>query len=426
MAADGRVDWLAVPQADVPPVCAALLDPVEGGTVWLEPTVDYEVEQRYIEDTMVLTTTFRCAQGEVRVTDALNRTGSGVLPWRELTRRIEASGAVPMRWGIQLGHRLSTERPWAEEHDGVVFLHVGTVDLAVVTNGVGIPRLQGAAVTGEFTTEEGSAALLALVANEHQPLDVPPAASVQHRLDETIGFWRRWSHEIEYDGPHAEEVRRSALVLKGLTLGPTKGQLAALTTSLQEKVGDKRNFDYRFGWVRDASFALDALSRLGLSAEVQGSLSWLLNAVRDTAPEVRAMYTIGGEPAPAEMSSLDWLPGYRDSQPVHRGNGAASQLQLGAYGDLMDAVWRVLRRQRPTRRGQRPLPRPGRRPGLRAVALGRLRVLGALCTRALHQLQAGLLGRSGPCGAPGRAGTDAEPAAEPVAHRAGRRTRLDR
>ncbi len=341
VAADGRVDWFAAPWMEADPLCAALLDPEEGGTLELEPTVPYESAQRYVEDTLVLETTFRCADSVVRVTDALNRSVSGPLPWTELARRVEVVGdAVPMRWRIRLGHRFSSVRPWGEQRDGTVFLHDSTVRLALVTDRAGEPHVESAAVTGEFTAEPSAPSLVALVATEHAPLRVPGAESVLHRLEQTIGYWRDWCREVDHEGPHAAEVRRSAMVIKGLTRGPREGLMAALTTSLPERIGGKRNFDYRFGWVRDASFALDAMSKLGLAEEVQGALSWLLSAVRETAPEVRSMYTVEGRPAPAEMSSLEWLPGYRGSTPVNLGNTAASQLQIGAYGDLMDAVGR--------------------------------------------------------------------------------------
>ncbi|MGN6129871.1 MAG: glycoside hydrolase family 15 protein, partial [Nocardioidaceae bacterium] len=341
VAADGRVDWLAAPWMDRSPLCAALLDPAQGGTLELEPAVPYESEQRYVEGTLVLETMFRCADSIVRVTDALNRSVGGPLPWTELARRVEVVGdPVPMRWRIQLGHRLGSVRPWAERLGDTIYLHDSSARLAVVTDRAGEPQIQDAMVSGEFTAEADAPALVALVVAEDTPLIVPEPAAVQHRLDRTVGFWREWCQEIDYDGPHADEVRRSALVIKGLTRAPMEGLMAALTTSLPERIGGKRNFDYRFGWVRDASFALDAMSRLDLFEEVQGALAWLLRAVRRTAPEVRSMYTVEGEPAPAAMDSLEWLPGYRGSRPVNVGNTAASQLQLGGYGDLMDAVWR--------------------------------------------------------------------------------------
>ncbi len=134
-------------------------------------------------------------------------------------------------------------------------------------------------------------------------------------------------------------VVRSALTIKALTLGTTGAIVGAATTSLPEKVGGKRNFDYRFAWIRDASFALDSMSRLGLSEEVHGSLSWLLSAVAQDSPDLRVFYALDGSVVGAEMIDVD-APGYQGSRPVHVGNSAASQTQLGCFGDLLDAVWR--------------------------------------------------------------------------------------
>lgn len=340
VAADGAVDWFA-PRMDAPPVCAALLDPENGGSITLEPAVVYETEQRYLPATMVLETTFRCAGSVVRVTDALNRATGGPLPWAELARRVEVTGdPVPMRWKVRPGHLLGTGRPWCEEREGRPLLHAGPVLLAVVTDGIGTPQEDGTCLRGEFTARSGETALLAVVASASQPLTIPRPSTVQHRLDRTIDFWQQWCDEVGFDGPYVEAVRRSALVLRSLMLAPYHGLLAALTTSLPERVGGERNFDYRFGWVRDASFTLDAMSELDLTQEMEAALAWLLRAVRHTAPDVRALYTGDGRPASAEMTSLDHMPGYRGSLPVNVGNAAAEQRQLGSYGDMLDAVWR--------------------------------------------------------------------------------------
>jgi GH15 family glucan-1,4-alpha-glucosidase len=342
VAADGSVDWLAAPRMDSPPVFAKLLDPDEGGCFALAPTVDHETTQRYVPDTMLVETTFRCADSVVHVTDSLNRSTSGPLPWTELARRIHVVGdPVPMRWQVRPGSLLGTHRPWRHGHDHTPVMHVGSLMVAVVGDGAAAaPHPGGSSAAGEFTAGPDEDLLLAVVVSEAEPVPVPPAATIAARSEHTEAFWRHWCEKVHFDGPRRDEVRRSAMVLKGLTMTPEGGMLAALTTSLPEQIGGERNFDYRFTWVRDASFALDAMSGLRLSEEVHGTISWLLRAVRRTTPEVRPMYTVHGEPAPAEMSARARLRGYRGSSPVHVGNSAADQLQLGACGDLMDAVWR--------------------------------------------------------------------------------------
>lgn len=343
VAADGAIDWLALPVMDAPPLCAALLDPVAGGSIELTPTVPFDVSRRYVDDTMVLETTFRTSAGTVRLTDVLNRGAAGELPWAELARRIDVDdGAVPMRWSVRPGHGLAGLRPWCHLQAGQARILVGHRELAVVTDGIGEPAAAAHGVEGRFVAraDQGHGpGLLAVVAAENEPVHVPAARQIAARIDATAGAWRRWSAQLSYEGPWAGTVVRSALTLKALTVAPSGAIAAAATTSLPEQVGGKRNFDYRFAWIRDASFAIDAMNRLGLSEEVHASLAWLLDAVAREGPDLRVFYALDGSVVPAEMSEAD-APGYRGSQPVNLGNSAAGQMQLGCFGDLLDAVVR--------------------------------------------------------------------------------------
>lgn len=157
------------------------------------------------------------------------------------------------------------------------------------------------------------------------------------RLRAIEASWRRWSETVAYHGPDRDLVVRSALVLKLLTYVPTRGLLAAATTSLPERIGGERNFDYRYGWVRDTSFALDTLIRLGLQHDAHGTLCWLLRAVSGTAPDIKPFYGLRGD-VPAEGGELS-VRGYRDSRPARDGNKAVSQSQWGNFGDLLRVVW---------------------------------------------------------------------------------------
>jgi GH15 family glucan-1,4-alpha-glucosidase len=217
---------------------------------------------------------------------------------------------------------------------------VGGQHLAVVTQGVGEPSVDRHGICGEVVTQIGQPSLLAVVATDAEPLHVPRPAEIIGRLECSIAAWRRWSQSIRYEGPWPDSVMRSALVLKALTLQRTGAICGAATTSLPEKIGGHRNFDYRFAWIRDASFALGAMARLGLSEEVHSGVSWLLQAVAQQAPELRVFYALNGQPVTAEMLMVPGVPGYRGSLPVHVGNSAASQRQMGSYGDLFDAMWR--------------------------------------------------------------------------------------
>jgi GH15 family glucan-1,4-alpha-glucosidase len=342
VAADGRVDWWAVPAMDAPPVFAAILDP-GGGSFTLEPTVPYQAERRYLPGTNVLETTFRTDRGAVHVVDALNRDVDGPLPWTELVREVRGTaGEVPMRWRVAPGDRFGRARPWAWRHDGRPLLRLQDQQIAVVTAQAGEPRVHRAEVCGEFTARPGADALLALAAGDGGPAPVPDADRVRLRLRATEASWRRWSDTVDYHGPDRDLVLRSALMLKLLTYAPTRGLLAAATTSLPERIGGKRNFDYRYGWVRDTSFALDALIRLGLQHDAHGTLCWLLSAVSGTAPDIRPFYGLRGD-VPAEGGELP-VRGYRDSRPAHDGNKAVSQSQWGNFGDLLQVAWLAVSR----------------------------------------------------------------------------------
>lgn len=338
----GRVDWLATPQLDAAPFLAGLVDAEDGGHFLLEPVVTGETARRYLPGTMVVETEFRSESGTLRVTDALTQGFQGRLPWSELARRIEAvDGPVPIRWELAPGTRLSTVRPWVYL-DGVPFILSGSILAALILEGVGDPEVEPGRVHGEAVIEPGSPALMALVLSEDKPLRLPDPADIQRRINHTIEGWRTWSDLIRYSGPHRGQVIRSALTIKALDSADSGALAAAPTTSLPEVVGGSKNYDYRYAWVRDASFMIDALSRLGLTEEVDASLVWLLEAVRQTAPEVHVFYTLDGRPAGGDQVEKGLLEGYESSAPVTVGNKAAVQTQHGSYGDLFGAVARYV------------------------------------------------------------------------------------
>lgn len=342
VSADGAIDWLAVPVMDDPPLCAALLDPAGGGSIELTPTVPFRASRRYLDASMVLETTFRTDGGTVRVTDALNRGAAGELPWAELARRVDVDrGEVPMRWAVRPGHSLAGKRPWCHLEGGQANLLVGDRQLAVITDGVGQAIIDGRGVQGQFVAGSDHPALLAVVASQGEPVHVPTTAEILARIDATADTWRRWSDQIRYTGPWRDIVVRSALSIKALTVAPAGAITGAATTSLPEKIGGERNFDYRFAWIRDSSFAIDAMARLGLSEEVHAGLAWLLRAAAPASPDLRVFYTLAGGIAPPAMRTAD-VAGYRGSTPVNIGNAAADQTQLGCFGDLLDAVWRYV------------------------------------------------------------------------------------
>ena len=339
VALDGSIDFLSLPALHCPTVFAALLDPERGGRFALAPTADFTAERRYVERTNVLETTFRTGGGAVRVTDSLNLQNGALLPWVELARRVEGlEGSVELAWSVaprfdwgrsETHVRLRSGTPVAQEVDGDLFVGVHTWD-------AGEPRVEKAQISGAFRTHRGSRALLALVACDQGPIAFPDRDHVDARIDSTVEDWRRRIDEERYDGPWREAVTRSALALELLIYSPDGAIAAAPTTSLPERIGGDRNYDYRYAWVRDSTFTLDALLALGLPEQVHDSFAWLLRAVGRTEPDLRPFYTLEGE-VPQRMEELP-LRGYRDSRPVRYGNAARSQLQLGSWGDLLETA----------------------------------------------------------------------------------------
>ncbi|MGH9059570.1 MAG: glycoside hydrolase family 15 protein, partial [Acidimicrobiales bacterium] len=243
-----------------------------------------------------------------------------------------------MRLELAPGDRFGQASPWVTTWEGTPVMSVGDQSVAVVVDGAGPATVQAHAVGGRWTSTPGDRAIIAIVATDDEPLFVPPARAIDARLDRTIDSWRRWSDLLEDGGPWAADVRRSALALKTLLAEATGAIAAAATTSLPEGIGGAKNWDYRYAWVRDSSFALDALINLGLNEEVHGAVSWILDAVRRNGPALHVFYSLGGQLVDGE-SELD-IAGYRHSRPVRSGNSASGQTQLGTFGDLLDTVCR--------------------------------------------------------------------------------------
>ena len=337
VARDGAIDWWAAPAIDSPPVFAAVLDPRDGGCFTLEPSVPYQVKRRYLPGTNVLETTFSTDHGTVRVIDSLNQDANGPLPWTEVARDIRPDdGEVPMRWRVAAGTLFHQFRPWARLRD-VPILHAGDLMVVLVTEDAGKPEAGLGEFSGEFVAKAGRNVLLTLVAADHAPLVAPSAADIRGRREASEAASRRWGDPVPYQGDDRELVLRSVLALKLLTYSPTGAMAAAATTSLPERIGGERNYDYRYGWIRDTSFVLDSFIQLGLTQEVQGTLAWMLSCISATAPVIHPFYGLRGHVPDCETELR--LRGYRDSSPARGGNRAIDQPQWGCYGDLLECVW---------------------------------------------------------------------------------------
>jgi GH15 family glucan-1,4-alpha-glucosidase len=334
---DGSIDWMCLPDLDSPSVFARLLDPARGGCFELAPTVPYTTTRRYLERTNILETTFTTDVGQVRLLDALTLDQSQTAPWRELVRRVEAlSGTVPLRWRCEprFGYGQSAAR--FQPRSEMLLASEGGLQVGLSSWGAGEPDVSDGAVTGEFSAVPGHPATLALLCTDSEPLPVPGRESVERRLRDTAEVWRAWVARHTYEGPWRDAVERSLLAIRLLADGRRGAIAAAGTSSLPEVIGDERNYDYRFGWVRDLCFTLDALLAVGMEQVAQAAVTWLLKATQHTHPRIDPVYALNGDVVRSQ-SKLP-LAGYQRTSPVHLGNNAGSQLQLGGFGDLIETI----------------------------------------------------------------------------------------
>jgi GH15 family glucan-1,4-alpha-glucosidase len=281
--------------------------------------VPFEAARRYLPETNVLETTFATSAGSVRVTDAMTLLNGAALPWRELVRRVDGlAGTVPVAWRVR-----------GSEHGGSETWTVQSWD-------AGRERDDG----GRFELRAGKTAHLVLVDPGPGPRPRPTRDEIDGRLEVTVGTWREWVGAHTYEHEWKESVVRSLLALKLLVCSPTGAIVAAPTTSLPERLGGPKNWDYRYAWTRDSCWTIQTLIGLGFRAQAHESLGWLLEAIRETYPDVDPIYELDGSVL-RRCKELDW-PGYRESRPVVVGNRAGDQLQLGGYGDLLDTAWAYL------------------------------------------------------------------------------------
>ncbi|MDQ3963676.1 MAG: glycoside hydrolase family 15 protein [Actinomycetota bacterium] len=345
---DGSIDWLCLPRFDSPAVFAALLDGKRGGHWSIRPVEEaVSISRRYLPDTLVLETTFETGTGVVRLTDCLAfEEGSRpdapeAVYTKDVVVRLVAAERGSVRMRVEYAPRFDYGNiaPWLRRH-GDVLEAVGGPDAIDLHCDIEL-ELDHATAVREFTVTAGAEVedvyFLAAYHPAHRHHDVELSRDECSRLlDRTIDFWNRWASRCSYRGRWREHVMRSLLTLKALTYSPTGGIVAAATTSLPEKIGGVRNWDYRYCWLRDATFSLDVLLESGYTAEAEAWRDWLLRAVAGDPDELRIMYGLQGERRLPELE-LNWLSGYEGSRPVRIGNAAAGQFQLDVYGEVMDS-----------------------------------------------------------------------------------------
>ncbi|MEU5153887.1 glycoside hydrolase family 15 protein [Glycomyces sp. NPDC021274] len=330
--ADGSIDWLCLPRFDSPACFAALLGEADNGYWRLGPASGgRSTRRRYRGDTLILETEWDTPEGSVRVTDAMPpRDGAA-----DLVRVVEGlSGRVPMRTAMRLRFGYGRLEPWMRCR-GTELAAIAGPDAAWLDADVPLAIDAGTA-RADFEVAAGERVAFTLV-HELSHLDRPKPPDPEQALADTEAFWTEWIGDLRYEGEWDEAVRRSLIILKALTYDPTGGIAAAATTSLPEDLGGVRNWDYRFCWLRDAAFVLQALLGTGFIGEATAWRQWLLRAAAGDPAELQIMYGLDGRHWLPEHE-LDWLAGYEGSAPVRIGNAATGQFQLDVWGETLDAL----------------------------------------------------------------------------------------
>src|SRR5580704_9503805 len=337
VARNGSIDWLCWPRFDSEACFAALLGTRDHGRWLVAPQQQARVTRRYRPDTLILETHFETADGAATLID--------FMPFRaehsEIVRLVVGTrGKLKMHIELILRFGYGAVVPWVSRVENGALRAIAGPDMAVLHTPVHVGGKDMTTV-GEFTVSRGETIPFVLIyAQSHQPL--PETLNPGGVLAETESYWREWSARCRPAGKWTEAVKRSVITLKALTYGPTGGMVAAPTTSLPERIGGTRNWDYRYCWLRDATLTLLGAMHAGYYEEAQAWREWLLRAVAGSPDQLQIMYGIAGERRLTEWTAA-WLPGYENSAPVRIGNAAHSQLQLDVFGEIMDTYHQARR-----------------------------------------------------------------------------------
>jgi len=327
----GSIDWLCFPRFDSGACFASLLGGPDNGHWSLGPVGEARTVRSYRAGSLVLETTHSTASGVVAVVDAMVPTGAA----HRLVRSVECrSGVVAMKTDVRVRFDYGSIIPWVTGAEDALLAVAGPDALVLRTpielHGVGF------ATVGEFTVRAGDRVSFDLAWYESH--EAPPSPiDVDDALEATLQWWSAWSSRLSYDGAYRDDVRQSLTVLKGLNHAATGSFVAAATTSLPEWIGGSRNWDYRYCWLRDATFTLLALLKGGCIDDARAWRDWLVRAVAGEPARLQIMYGLAGERRLPEQE-LPWLDGFEGSRPVRVGNGAADQVQLDVFGEVMDAM----------------------------------------------------------------------------------------
>ena len=342
---DGSLDWLCLPRFDSPAVFAALLDATDGGRFRIRPSGEFRTERRYLPETNVLETTFHCPTGTLILRDLMlvsseEQKRASLTPEHEVLREIEGTaGEVEVEILYDPRPDYGRIRPRLKdrgrhgircEANGALLMLRSELPLEFASD--------GRSAQGLVRIRAGERKYLSFNYSNEAPAVVPTLGeAARESLERTVRWWHQWANRCTYRGPYRDAVVRSALALKLMTYAPSGALIAAPTTSLPEAIGGVRNWDYRYCWLRDASFTLRALSTLCYDEEAEAFHGWMLHATRLTWPELQVLYDVFGETRLPERE-LGYLGGYAGSRPVRVGNDAHGQLQLDVYGEVLDAA----------------------------------------------------------------------------------------
>ncbi|MGC1234514.1 MAG: glycoside hydrolase family 15 protein [Xanthobacteraceae bacterium] len=326
----GSIDWLCWPRFDSEACFAALLGSRDHGRWLVAPHDEARITRQYRANTLILETFFETADGAAVLVDFMPFHGER----SEIVRLVHGTrGRVRMHTELILRFGYGAVVPWVTRLESGVLRAIAGPDMVLLRTPV---HLKGKNMTtvGEFTVMRGETIPLVLsYARSHRP--VPPARDPTASLEATEKFWKDWTAKCRPAGEWSDAVQRSMITLKALTYAPTGGIVAAPTTSLPEKIGGERNWDYRYCWLRDATLTLLGAMHAGYYEEAEAWREWLLRAVAGSPDQLQIMYGIAGERRLTEWI-VDWLPGYEKSAPVRIGNAAHTQLQLDMFGEIMD------------------------------------------------------------------------------------------
>jgi GH15 family glucan-1,4-alpha-glucosidase len=341
----GSIDWCCMPRVDSASCFGRLLDWNRGGYCEIAPSEPYEISRRYIDDTLILETCFRTDGGEARLLDLFTmRKGGQHHPHKQVLRIVEGlEGQVHFLIEIAPRFDYGAVKPWIRRYKDGHYIAIGGSDGLLISSDFRLDMKKRHDLEGFYNVRKGHRIHLSIIYQEPEDLDealvkVPHIADLDQRFDETVRWWHGWSSKGTFGGPYARIARQSAIVLKGLSNAPTGAIAAAATTSLPETANGSRNWDYRFSWIRDSTFAVRSLTELGYTKEADEFRRFVQRSAAGSAEEVQILFGVGGERRLHE-SELKELEGYRGARPIRIGNAAANQKQLDVYGELLELAW---------------------------------------------------------------------------------------